>query len=175
MLLKNRTSSSSFRMRAVKYSFSLSHLSGRSVSIRYEQGGPPPCISPYGNSWHHKAPQTEHLRIARQSPMTTSVSVAEMIDSASHRAEMSAIDFSWPPNSVHLQFIIFSANVRGQGTRHLVEGTLDPLVRVLFSPRVLAMKQACHPAQIGQYMTWGEPLPKWRSLLSSCIAMFPQR
>ena len=114
MLLKNRTSSSSFRMRAVKYSFSLSHLSGRSVSIRYEQGGPPPCISPYGNSWHHKVPQTEHLRIARQSPTTTSVSVAEMIDSASHRAEMSAIDFSWLPNSVHLQFIIFSANVRVQ-------------------------------------------------------------
>ena len=25
-------------------------------------------------------------------------------------------------------YFVFSANVRGQGTRHLVEGTLDPLV-----------------------------------------------
>ena len=132
MLLKNRTSSSSFRMRAVKYSLSLSHLSGKSVSIRYEQGGPLPCISLYGNSWHHIAPQAEHLRITRQSPITTSVSVAAMMDSASHRAVMSAIDFSGPLNSAHLQFIFFSANGRGQGTRHLVPGTLDPLVGTIF-------------------------------------------
>ena len=132
-LSKKRASSSSFRMRAVKYSFSLSHLSGKSVSTRYEQGGPLPCNSLYGNSWHHKVPQTEHLRITRQSPMTTSVSVAEMINSASHRAEMSAIDFSWPPNSVHLQFIIFSANVTVQARRTLVRRRLQPIVvHILF-------------------------------------------
>ena len=140
MLLKNRMSSSSFRMRAVKYSFSLSHLSGRSVSIRYEQGGPPPCISPYGNSWHHKAPQTEHLRIARQLPMTTSVSVAEMIDSASHRAEMSAIDFSWLPNSVHLQFIIFSANVSVHRRRTLCAVRCDALFNAFIFPDFHACK-----------------------------------
>ena len=44
------------------------------------------------------------------------------------RAEIALLPHH-PPAS--LGIIIFIANVRGQGTRHLVEGTLDPLVGIL--------------------------------------------
>ena len=42
--------------------------------------------------------------------------------------------------------IYSGANVRGQGTRHLVEGTLDPLVGILFFQTEIAHDAIqCHP------------------------------
>ena len=50
-----------------------------------------------------------------------------------------------------LSIFIFSANVRGQGTRHLVEGTLDPLVgpNLLF---LVASLAACMAAIRRSYL-----------------------